>query len=115
MAVHYIRYSGPGGLTEQDDTKNWNYAHAASRGTIARRYPYRYEQGIGFEVEHFEWEGLQIPGVVMDITEAKSRAHKLRNYYKRRAAFMEAESWEELATWRRPAHAESANGPRHRG
>ena len=33
---YYIRYSGPGGMTEQDDMENWNYAHAASRGTIAR-------------------------------------------------------------------------------
>ena len=44
---YYIRYSGPAGLTEQDDMENWNYAHAASRGTIARRYPYSYEQGLG--------------------------------------------------------------------
>ena len=43
---YYIRYSGPAGMTEQDDMENWNYAHAASRGTIARRYPYSYEQGI---------------------------------------------------------------------
>ena len=42
---YYIRYSGPAGMTEQDDMENWNYAHAASRGTIARRYPYNYEQG----------------------------------------------------------------------
>src|SRR5207302_204649 len=37
---YYIRYSGPAGLTEQDDMENWNYAHAASRGTIARLAPY---------------------------------------------------------------------------
>ena len=43
---YYIRYSGPAGMTEQDDMENWNYAHAASRGTIARRYPYSYEQGL---------------------------------------------------------------------
>ena len=44
---YYIRYSGPSGLTEQDDMENWNYAHAASRGTVARRYPYNYEMGLG--------------------------------------------------------------------
>src|SRR5437764_2688381 len=59
---YYIRYSGPAGLTEQDDMENWNYAHAASRGTIARRYPYSYEQGLGCEVEGYEWAGLQVPG-----------------------------------------------------
>ena len=97
---YYIRYSGPAGMTEQDDMENWNYAHAASRGTIARRYPYSYEQGLGFETEKYEWQGLHIPGTVMDITEAKSSEHNLRNLYRRWAEFMEAESWDELATWR---------------
>jgi hypothetical protein len=53
-------------MTEQDDMENWNYAHAASRGTIARRYPYSYEQGLGFEVENYEWQGLRIPGTVLE-------------------------------------------------
>jgi hypothetical protein len=97
---YYIRYSGPAGMTEQDDMENWNYAHAASRGTIARRYPYSYEQGLGFETERYEWQGLPIPGTVMDITEAKSSEHNLRNLYRRWAEFMEADSWDELATWR---------------
>ena len=91
---------GPAGMTEQDDMENWNYAHAASRGTIARRYPYSYEQGLGFEIENYEWQGLRIPGTVIDITEAKSSEHNLRNLYRRWAEFMEAESWDELATWR---------------
>ncbi len=56
---YYIRYSGPAGMTEQDDMENWNYAHAASRGTIARRYPYTYEMGVGHAVEEYEWDGLQ--------------------------------------------------------
>ena len=97
---YYIRYSGPAGMTEQDDMENWNYAHAASRGTIARRYPYSYEQGLGFETEQYEWQGLHMPGMVMDITEAKSSEHNLRNLYRRWAEFMEADSWDELATWR---------------
>ena len=59
---YYIRYSGPAGMTEQDDMENWNYAHAASRGVIARRHPYNYEQGQGWEVENYEWDGLSLPG-----------------------------------------------------
>jgi phenylpropionate dioxygenase-like ring-hydroxylating dioxygenase large terminal subunit len=62
LRQYYIRYSGPGGLTEQDDMENWNYAHAASRGTIARRYPYNYAQGMGFEVQDFEYQGIKFPG-----------------------------------------------------
>jgi len=41
----------------------------------------------------------------MDLTEAKSSEHNLRNLYRRWAQFMEAESWAELATWRKSAPA----------
>ena len=44
---YYMRYSGPAGMTEQDDMENWNYATAGSRGVIARRYPYNYQQSMG--------------------------------------------------------------------
>ena len=37
----------------------------------------------------------------MDITEAKSSEHNLRNLYRRWVQFMEAKSWDELADWRR--------------
>jgi hypothetical protein len=43
---------------------------------------------------------------VMDITEAKSSEHNLRNLYRRWAEFMEAGSWDELATWRMARAAE---------
>ena len=97
---YYIRYSGPAGLTEQDDMENWNYAHSASRGTVARRYPYTYEQGLGYEQAEFELDGLKFPGMVTDITEAKSSEDNLRNLYRRWAEFMDANSWSDLATWR---------------
>ena len=54
---YYIRYSGPAGMTEQDDMENWNYAHAASRGTIARRYPYNYEMGMRHAVDELRVAG----------------------------------------------------------
>ena len=103
LRQYYIRYSGPGGLTEQDDMENWNYAHAASRGTIARRYPYSYEQGLGFDQANFEYQGLKFPGMVTDLTEAKSSEDNLRNFYRRWAEFMDAPSWNQLATWRNGA------------
>ncbi|HJU18790.1 MAG TPA: aromatic ring-hydroxylating dioxygenase subunit alpha [Stellaceae bacterium] len=102
LRQYYIRYSGPAGLTEQDDMENWNYAHMASRGAIAQRYPYNYEQGLGSEVENYEWQGLKIPGQVVDLSAAQSSEHNLRNLYRRWAQFMEAGSWDELATWRHP-------------
>jgi phenylpropionate dioxygenase-like ring-hydroxylating dioxygenase large terminal subunit len=100
LREYYIRYSGPAGLTEQDDMENWNYAHSASRGTIARRYPYSYEQGIGYEQADFEVDGLKFPGLVTDLSEAKSSEDNLRNLYRRWADFMDADSWETLANWR---------------
>jgi phenylpropionate dioxygenase-like ring-hydroxylating dioxygenase large terminal subunit len=102
---YYIRYSGPAGLTEQDDMENWNYAHAASRGTVARRFPYNYEQGLGTEIENYEWDGFRLPGVVVDLTQAQSSEHNLRNFYRRWAQFMEADSWDELMTSRRKTAA----------
>jgi hypothetical protein len=102
---YYIRYSGPAGLTEQDDMENWNYAHAASRGTVARRFPYNYEQGLGTEIENYEWDGFRLPGVVVDLTQAQSSEHNLRNLYRRWAQFMEADSWDELMTSRRKTAA----------
>ena len=100
LRQYYIRYSGPGGLTEQDDMENWNYAHAASRGAIARRHPYSYEQGLGFEQTNYEYQGLKFPGQVMDLGDARSSEQNLRNFYKRWAEFMDAPSWDELASWR---------------
>jgi hypothetical protein len=87
-------------MTEQDDMENWNYAHAAGRGTIARRRPYSCKQRIGHEIEDFKWNGLRLPGWVIDLTKAKSSEHNLRNLYRRWTEFMEADSWEGLATWR---------------
>ena len=78
--------------------ENWNYAHAASKGTIARRYAYNYQMGMGFETPNFESRGLKLPGVVVDATEAKASEQNQRAFYKRWAEFMEAPSWDELAT-----------------
>ena len=76
-ADYYMRYSGPAGMTEQDDMENWLYATAASSGTIARRYPYNYQQGLGAEIDNDEWEGFRVPGIVSDLTQG-SRASTIR-------------------------------------
>ena len=102
---YYIRYSGPAGMTEQDDMENWSYAHAASRGVIARRHPYTYQMGMGHAVENYEWDGLILPGRVIDLTRAVASEEPMRNLYHRWAQFMEANSWDELMTWRNQANA----------
>jgi hypothetical protein len=93
---YYIRYSGPSGLTEQDDMENWNYAHAASRGTIARQYPYNYEMGLGRETHAFEDHGLTLPGVINDVPAGTASENNQRGFYCRWRQFMEAASWAEL-------------------
>ena len=100
LRQYYIRYSGPGGLTEQDDMENWNYAHAASSGVIARRHPYNYEMGMGYEIPNFEDNGLKLPGVVLDSTNAKAGEQNQRAFYGRWAEFMASEDWGRLAGWR---------------
>lgn len=86
---YFLRYSGPGGLTEQDDMENWSYAAAASRGTIARRYPYNYSMGLGLTnpVD-------AIPGAV--VTEESQSEENARTFYRRWSQLMNAESWQQL-------------------
>jgi hypothetical protein len=77
--------------------ENWNYAHAASRGTIARRYAYNYEMGLGRATARFEDHGLTLPGVINDVTSANASEHNQRGFYGRWRQLMEAESWKALA------------------
>lgn len=84
---YYMRYSGPAGMTEQDDMANWNYATAASRGTIARRYPYNYQQSLGASKLNDP-----VPGKVSaQISEDNPRA-----FYSRWQTYMEGRGWDEL-------------------
>ena len=81
---YYMRYSGPAGMTEQDDMENWLYATRASVGTIARRYPFNYAQSMG----KFTSEG-PVPGdVSFQFTEQNAR-----NYYERWATYVDGEDW----------------------
>jgi hypothetical protein len=101
---YYISYSGPSGLTEQDDMENWNYAHNASRGAIARRYPYNYQMGQGFESPVADTGGLDLPGSVRETTVARASEHNQRGFYQRWSEFLTAPDWDSLATWRNGAH-----------
>jgi hypothetical protein len=78
-------------MTEQDDMENWVYATAASRGEIARRYPYSYEMGMGFEMTADDIPSL--PGAT--ISNVPSEKNQ-RAYYRRWMEFMDGKSWDEL-------------------
>ncbi len=83
---YYMRYSGPAGMTEQDDMENWLYATAASRGAIARRHPFNYQQSLGkwdvtAEGGHNSWQ----------VSEQNPR-----NYYRVWAEFLNGSPWDVL-------------------
>lgn len=83
----YMRYSGPAGMTEQDDMENWLYATRASQGTIARRYAYNYQQSLG----HVR-QNDPVPGIVsQQITEESARG-----YYRRWRDYMAGKDWDDL-------------------
>lgn len=89
---YYMRYSGPAGMTEQDDMENWNYATAASRGAIARRYPFNYQQSISAASLDPEVLGYRVPGLVStQVTE-----HMSLGFYRRWADHLENRSWDVL-------------------
>ena len=93
---HYLmRYGGPAGMTEEDDMENWNYAHKASKGVIARRYPYNYAMGLGHEMEGhplLEAHGLMRNGLVSERVAEQNQ----RGQYAMWATMMDAESWDDI-------------------
>jgi len=89
-ARHYfLRYSGPGGMTESDDMENWTCATEASRGEVARSMYFNYQMGIGYAQPVPELRGAVVSG---EFTEENARA-----YYRRWAQFMKGLDWKDLA------------------
>jgi hypothetical protein len=96
---YYIRYSGPAGMTEQDDMENWNYATAASSGTIARRYAYNYQQSMN--ATH--------PGIFGSTPESTQMTEQnSRNFYARWADYVSNRNWDVLLGNRGAAGAKDA-------
>jgi phenylpropionate dioxygenase-like ring-hydroxylating dioxygenase large terminal subunit len=86
---YYMTYSGPGGMTEQDDIENWESATKQSLGGAGRELPFNYQQGLG-ESEPCEL----MPGTVWcgrTITEQNQLI-----WLKRWQEFMEGRSWDQL-------------------
>ncbi len=77
---YYMRYSGPAGMTEQDDMENWLYATAASAGTIAGRHPFNYQQSMG---------AAKIDDPVKGEVSTQTSEHIARGFYRRWQTYME--------------------------
>ena len=84
---YYMRYSGPAGMTEQDDMENWLYATAASKGTIAKRYPLNYQMSMRLpNAAHLG------PGeVATQMTDQTPR-----NFYRVWQRYMNGDDWDSL-------------------
>ena len=101
---YFMRYGGPAGLTESDDTENWNYAHKASKGTIARRYPYDYSLGLSREQKgHPLFDKHRLPHDRV-LTAKGGGPQRSPSEQNQRGAYdfwvhlMQAESWGDLRT-----------------
>jgi hypothetical protein len=92
MRHYYMRYSGPAGMTEQDDLENWLYATQASKGTIARRHAFNYQQSMGADELHPEVLGLKIRGAVSQ----QMNEHMARGFYRRWNDYINGADWETL-------------------
>jgi phenylpropionate dioxygenase-like ring-hydroxylating dioxygenase large terminal subunit len=87
LRVYYMRYSGPAGMTEQDDMENWNYATAGTVGPIARRHPYNYQQSLG----KVSTNGPVAGNVSLQVSEENPR-----QFYRRWRDYMNGADWETL-------------------
>lgn len=89
LRKYYISYSGPGGMTEQDDLENWVSATRASSGAIAKRYPYNYQQGLRWSEPCEELPGAIWCGYL--VTEQNQLV-----WLRRWAEFMSGREWDQL-------------------
>ena len=82
-----MRYSGPAGMTEQDDMENWLYASAASRGTIAKRLKFNYQQSMG---------AAKLNDPVPGLVTTQMSEHMARGFYTRWRDYLEGKDWNRL-------------------
>jgi phenylpropionate dioxygenase-like ring-hydroxylating dioxygenase large terminal subunit len=84
---YYMRYSGPAGMTEQDDMENWLYATAASKGTIAKRHPLNYQMSMKLpNATHFG-----TGEVATQMTDQTPR-----NFYRAWQRYLNGDDWDSL-------------------
>jgi hypothetical protein len=79
--------------------ENWNYATAGSRGMIARRYPFNYQQSIKAS-KHDD----PVPGYVStQISEENARG-----FYRRWLDYVHGKDWDHLLGKYDPVHQATA-------
>lgn len=85
---HFMRYSGPVGMTEQDDMENWAYLSESAEGNVAKKYPFNYQAGLQTERP----SNLLPDATVSDVLYTEMT---LRGFYKAWTAHMESDTWPE--------------------
>lgn len=98
---YYLRYSGPGGMTESDDMENWTSVTAASEGAIARRHGFNYQLGLGKE--------RPVPGLKGAVESGHYSEGNARIFYRRWAEFMRALPWRDMAPAATPTPIEATH------
>jgi len=93
---YYIRYSGPSGLTEQDDMENWNYAHKASRGTIGAAASLQLRDGPRPLDACVRGPRVEAAGEHQRRHGGDGQREQPRGFYRRWRQFMEAATWNDL-------------------
>ena len=84
---YYMRYSGPAGMTEQDDMENWYYATEATKGAIASRYPFNYQLSLGV----YRSDDVMPGNISPQTTEEMARG-----FYRAWSSYMKDEDWSHL-------------------
>lgn len=85
---YYLRYSGPGGLTESDDMENWTGAMQASVGSVSREMWFNYQMGLG--------HARPVPGLEGAVENGEYTEENARAYYRRWGQFMKGLDWASL-------------------
>ncbi len=94
---YYLRYSGPGGMTESDDMENWTGATEASMGEVASQMFFNYQMGVG--------HAKPVPGLKGAVENGEFTEENARIFYRRWQQFMEGLTWEELMAESKSEHA----------
>jgi phenylpropionate dioxygenase-like ring-hydroxylating dioxygenase large terminal subunit len=83
---HFMRYSGPAGMTEQDDMENWSYLTESAQGNIVQDYDFNYQAGL-----HTARPSEFLPGAM--VSDVLYTELTLRGFYEAWTRHMSTESW----------------------